>query len=79
MEAERADSISCGMEHAIGRDALDRPVCFLAFVGERREEGQSWLGEFRRFTREGTSGETGQECMQQYLHRVGTEEPGETP
>jgi len=71
LEAERADSIACGMEHAIDRDALDRFVCFLAFVGRRREEGESWLDEFRRFISEGTAEQTCEECMQQYLQGAG--------
>ena len=71
LEAERADSIACGMEHVIDRDALDRFVCFLAFVGRRREEGESWLDGFRRFIREGTAEKTCEECMQQYLESAG--------
>ncbi len=75
---ERADSIACGVEHAIDRDALDRFVCFLAFVGKRRGEGESWLEEFRRFIREGTAEETCQECVQQYLEAAGIEAEQET-
>jgi DtxR family Mn-dependent transcriptional regulator len=74
LEAERASSIACGMEHAVDRGALDRFVCFLAFVGRRRDEGESWLEEFRRFIREGTAEETCEECMQQYLESAGIEE-----
>jgi len=74
LEAERADSMACGMEHAIDRDALDRFVCFLAFVGRRRKEGESWLDEFRRFIREGTAEQTCEECMQQYLESAGIEQ-----
>lgn len=73
LEAERADAIACGMEHVIDRDALDRFVCFLAFVGRRREEGQSWLEEFRQFVREGPVGQTCEECIEQYLQEVGIE------
>lgn len=79
LEPERADSTACGMEHAIDRDALDRFVCFLAFVGKRREEGESWLEEFRRFVQEGTAEKTCEECMQQYLQSVGIEGGGEAP
>ncbi|KPK66406.1 MAG: hypothetical protein AMK73_00030 [Planctomycetes bacterium SM23_32] len=74
VEAERANAIACGMEHAIDRDALDRFVCFLAFVGRRRQEGESWLDEFRRFIREGTAEKTCEECMQQYLESAGIEQ-----
>lgn len=74
LEAERAGTIACGMEHAIDRDALNRFVCFLAFVGRRRGEGESWLEEFRRFIREGTAEKTCEECMQQYLEGAGIEQ-----
>jgi len=74
LEKKRADAIACGMEHAIDRDALNRLVCFLAFVGKRREEGDSWLDEFRRFIREGTAETTCEECMQQYLQSAGIQQ-----
>ena len=74
LDPERADSMACGMEHAIDRDALDRFVCFLAFVGKRREGGESWLDEFRQFIREGTAEKTCEECMQQYLADSGIEQ-----
>ena len=74
LEAERANSIACGMEHAIDRDALDRFVCFLAFVAGRREEGESWLEESRQFIREGTAEQTCEECMQQHLEGAGIEQ-----
>ncbi len=70
---DRAGSIACGMEHAIDRDALDRFVCFLAFVAKREGEGESWLDEFRRFIREGTAESTCEECVQQYLEAAGIE------
>jgi DtxR family Mn-dependent transcriptional regulator len=74
LEAERANVIACGMEHAIDREALDRFVCFLGFVGRRREQGESWLDEFRRFICEGTAERTCEERMQQYLASSGTAE-----
>lgn len=73
LEPQQADSIACGVEHAIDRDALERFVCFLAFVGRQREEGQSWLDEFQRFIREGVDDRTCQECIQEYLQSVGTD------
>jgi DtxR family Mn-dependent transcriptional regulator len=74
LDEERANSIACGMEHAVDRGALDRFVCFLAFVGRRREQGESWLDEFRRFIRDGTAEQTCEECMQQYLESAGVEQ-----
>ncbi|MCD6415115.1 MAG: metal-dependent transcriptional regulator [Planctomycetes bacterium] len=78
LEEERANAIACGMEHVIDRNALDRFVCFLAFVGSRREDGESWLGEFHSFIREGTAGKTCEQCMQQYLESAGIQWEEET-
>jgi len=72
LEPERADTMACGMEHVIDRDALERLVCFLAFVGRPREAGQSWLEEFRRFIREGFAEKTCEQCMQEYLQSAGS-------
>jgi len=74
LEAERASSMACRMEHVIDRDALRRFVCFLAFVGRRREEGASWLDEFRRFIQEGMAEKTCEEYVQQYLESMGIEQ-----
>jgi len=73
LQPDRAESIACGMEHAIDTEALERFVCFLAFIGQRGETGQSWLDEFRHFTSEGMVGQTCRECMEQYLQRVRTD------
>ncbi len=73
LEPGRADAMACEMEHAIDRDALNRFVCFLAFVGSRREEGRSWLEEFRRFVRGETVDRACEECMEQYLKGTGIE------
>jgi len=73
LEPERADSIACGMEHSLDRDALGRFVCFLAFVVRRREEGESWLEEFQRFMREGTGEKTCRQCMEEYMARMAAE------
>jgi DtxR family Mn-dependent transcriptional regulator len=79
LESERADAIACGMEHALDRDALDRFVCFLAFVGCRREKGESWLDEFRRFIADGTADQTCDECMRQYMESAGIEQGDGAP
>ena len=73
LEAERAEAIACKMEHAIDRDALERFVCFLAFVGRRRKAGESWLDEFRSFIEQGAGGQTCQECIEEYLRTVTTD------
>jgi DtxR family Mn-dependent transcriptional regulator len=73
LEEEQANSIACGMEHSIDKAALDRFVCFLAFVGRRREQGESWLEEFRRFIAGGAAGKICEDCMQQYVESAGME------
>lgn len=75
LQPGRSDRIACEMEHAIDRDALDRFVCFLAFVGERRGQGRSWLEEFRRFIREEETGAACEKRMKQYLESAGIEPP----
>jgi len=78
LDVDGADSIACGMEHGVDREALRRFVCFLAFIGQRAEGGRSWLDEFQRFISEGAEGQTCDECIQQYLGRMGTDETGGT-
>ena len=77
LKGDRADSIACGMEHAIDGEALERFVCFLAFIGQRGEGRQSWLDEFRRFISEGADGHTCRECIAEYIERVKTDGSGE--
>ena len=76
LDPDRAESIACGMEHAIDREAMERFVCFLAFIGQRDEEGQSWLAEFRRFISEGADGQTCEECIKTYLGQMNTDGTG---
>ena len=64
---ERADSIACGMEHAIDREALQRFVCFLAFIKQHSPDGANWLGQFRHFVKEGADGKTCTECVEAYM------------
>ena len=82
VEPERAESVACGMEHAIDAEAFERFVCFLAFVKRYAPEGDRWLKEFRRFIKEGAEGQTCRECIEQYLQTIETEgqtEPGDHP
>ena len=76
LDPDRADSIACGMEHGVDREALQRFVCFLAFVGQRAEGGRSWLDEFRGFISEGADGQTCEECIKQYLGGMDSDETG---
>jgi DtxR family Mn-dependent transcriptional regulator len=64
---DRARSVANQMEHGIDREALERFVCFLAFVGRREEGGRSWLDEFRQFLQQGRADEACRRCMRTYL------------
>ena len=76
LDPDGADSIACGMEHAIDKEALRRFVCFLAFIGQRAEGGRSWLDEFRRFISEGADGQTCEDCIKKYLEEMKTDGTG---
>jgi len=67
---ERAESIACGMEHAVDREALQRFVCFLAFIKQHSPGGIDWLGQFRQFIKEGADGQTCRECVEAYMEEL---------
>jgi len=67
LEPERADATACGMEHAIDRKALERFVCFLAFMRPHSPNGAKSLERFRRFIKEGADGHTCKECVEEYM------------
>ncbi|MFP4027883.1 MAG: metal-dependent transcriptional regulator [Candidatus Brocadiia bacterium] len=66
IEYERAEAVACGMEHAIDEDALQRFICFLAFLNQSPETGQEWLQDFRQFLDEGAEGQSCKECVEAY-------------
>lgn len=70
LEARQAESIACEMEHAITAPALEKFVCFLAFVGTRPAKGKMWLKEFQAFARNGADGRTCRECIKEYIRRA---------
>ena len=70
IEPKEAESIACEMEHAINNPALEKFVCFLAFIGTRAGKGRTWLKEFRSFTKSGSQGRTCKECIREYLHKT---------
>ena len=76
LKPERAEAIACGMEHGIDREALQRFICFLAFVGRRAERGRSWLDEFQRFISDGPHDEACDQCIREYLARSQEEPQG---
>ena len=71
LEPDRADSIASGMEHVVDRDALERLVCFLAFIGRRRDDGRNWLDDFRRFVSRTDRDQTCRQCVQAYVTEIG--------
>ena len=70
LEAERADATACGMEHVIDREALERFICFLAFMRPHSPDGAKWLERFRRFINEGADGLTCKECVEEYMESL---------
>ncbi len=73
IDHDEADSIACEMEHTINSVALEKFICFLAFIGTRPDKGKTWLTEFQRFTRSGAQGQTCKECMKKYLQKARNE------
>lgn len=73
IDSGEAENIACDMEHSIGSRALERLVCFLAFVGTRPSRENSWLKEFRSFTEEGAGGRTCGQLVKQYLGKTSQE------
>ena len=67
LEADQADATACGMEHAIDSEALERFVCFLAFMEPHSPDGAKSLERFRRFIKEGAGGQTCKECVEEYM------------
>jgi len=70
LEPQQAEATTCDMEHAVNRQALERFVCFLAFIRRRSPEGTEWLQAFRRFVREGDQGRSCEECVQEYVNTI---------
>ena len=70
IESQEAESIACGMEHAITAPALEKFVCFIVFIGTRSDKGKTWLNEFQRFTKSGAEGRTCRDCIKEYLRKA---------
>lgn len=79
LEAERAETMACEMEHGLDEEGLERLVCFLAFIKQYAPQGARWLDEFRRFIKEGADGQSCQECIERYLHTLRVEDAKEAP
>jgi DtxR family Mn-dependent transcriptional regulator len=73
MNPEEAAVIADEMEHVIDARALDRFVCFLAFVRTRSGKGGTWIQEFERFMQRGAQGRSCKECIRAYLAQMNEE------
>ncbi len=67
IEPKEAESIACKMEHAIDPYALEKFVCFLAFIRTRSGKGKTWLADFQGFIQSGVGGRTCKQCIRDYL------------
>jgi len=66
LEPDRAESTACGMEHVVEGEALQRFLCFVAFMERHCPAGSKCLKDFRHFIKEGANGHTCQECLEEY-------------
>lgn len=78
LEPKRASTNACEMEHAVDQEALERLVCFLAFIEHHSPRGATWLDDFRRFIQEGADGQTCKECVKEYMNTLREESQRET-
>jgi DtxR family transcriptional regulator, Mn-dependent transcriptional regulator len=67
IKPKQAESTACKMEHTIDPPALEKFVCFLAFIRTRSGKGKTWLADFQRFTQSGVDGRTCKQCIRDYL------------
>ncbi len=70
LQAPQAEATTCDMEHAVSREALERFVCFLAFVQRHSRAGANWLASFRRFMQEGADGRSCEQCVKEYMDEL---------
>ena len=70
LDPEQADATACGMEHAVHPEALERFVCFLAFMRRHSAEGVRCLEDFRVFVKERDQGHGCKECVEKYMEEM---------
>ena len=70
LEARQAEATACDMEHAVDRQALNRFVCFLAFIQRHPPARVDWLDAFRHFIREGADGQSCEQCVREYINAL---------
>lgn len=78
LEPDRAESTACGMEHVVDGEALQRFLCFVAFMERHCPAGSKCLKDFRHFIKEGANGRTCQECLDAYRKARAEDTAGQT-
>lgn len=76
LDAQQAEATACEMEHAVDPRALERLVCFLAFIQRPSPAGVNWLDAFRRFIQEGAAGQSCKECVKEYMKALQAQNKG---
>jgi len=74
LNAERANTTACGMEHAADGKAVERFICFLAFMRRRSSAGSRCLRDFKEFLAQGSDATSCSECVQAYMEDLKTSE-----
>jgi len=70
LEPGQAEATTCDMEHAVNRQALERFVCFLAFIQRHSPARINWLDAFRLFIQEGADGQSCEQCVKEYMDEL---------
>ena len=67
---DRAESTACGMEHVVDSEALERFLCFLAFMERHCPAGSRCLKDFRQFIKKGADGRSCRDCLDEYMRAL---------
>lgn len=70
MSPEHASSNACRVEHAMDSQAMDRLVCFLAFLKSCPRTSRDWLEAFKKSCLEGDDERPCKECVGRCLADV---------
>ena len=76
LEPELAEATTCDMEHSVNRQALERFVCFLAFIQRHAPARVNWLDAFRRFIQDGAEGRSCEQCVKEYMDTLLLQDEG---
>ncbi|MFP4176589.1 MAG: metal-dependent transcriptional regulator [Planctomycetota bacterium] len=70
LNPDTAEETACGMEHAVGDEALERFVCFITFMRRCSSGGTGCLEQFREFANNAGNTDSCQECIDEYMKRI---------